>query len=77
MHTADPESVEVGRVAWEMAEFEIHYLRGMVASMLSAAQLARRSHWHMRHVVALHQQSVVHYRAAMQRALLDRAYRCH
>lgn len=37
-------NVSVDRLQWEMLEWEVHWLRGMVGAMVVTAQLWARSH---------------------------------
>jgi hypothetical protein len=58
-------TVTVSRLAWEMAQWELHYLRGLFGTLISEDILHARRGKHLRH----------HYEEACLRALRDSRYR--
>jgi hypothetical protein len=67
MHVETPpvETVAISRLAWEMAQFELHLLRSVVAARWSAAQYEARA-------VKIARES---YLQAMSRAMRDPDFR--
>lgn len=63
--TQDSDTLEVGRTAYEMLVWEVHYLRGRVAQLLAEDALRGRSAKRLR----------LQWQAAQQMALRDPAYR--
>jgi hypothetical protein len=59
------EMITISLLAWEQAQFEIHYLRGVFGTMLNNAQTAGRDAKRVRQ----------DYFDALERALTDHEYR--
>ena len=62
---ANQVTVTVSRLAWEMAQWELHYLRSLFGSLISEDILHARRGKHLRQ----------HYEEACLRALRDPKYR--